>query len=201
MFIFCVKTDKMWQTWGEGLCISETVNKCPVGLWNESAHCLLHLVPSKYLSKNKLNTRRSLFASTLFPPSPPPDVWTKTNRTGANAGRKPRQAHRGLVYYCSACWTLEFPSQRYKRCHRVQHSSIRWNSPDMAHLTLPVFLVLSFSLLCCSRPSRSRKAVSSRQSGGSNMLFLNNVMVYHLTSFIIFVFVGQLERMMMWRLR
>uniref|UniRef100_A0A3B3YR30 C-type lectin domain-containing protein n=1 Tax=Poecilia mexicana TaxID=48701 RepID=A0A3B3YR30_9TELE len=37
----------------------------------------------------------------------------------------------------------------------------------MAHLVLPVFLALSFSLLCCSRPSRTRKAVSPRQSGAA----------------------------------
>ncbi|XP_004543194.1 tetranectin-like protein isoform X2 [Maylandia zebra] len=38
---------------------------------------------------------------------------------------------------------------------------------DMARLGLPVFLVLSFSLLhiCNSGPSRTRKAVSPRQSG------------------------------------
>lgn len=36
--------------------------------------------------------------STLIPLSPPPDVWTNTNRVGANVGSAPREAHRGPVY-------------------------------------------------------------------------------------------------------
>ena len=57
------------------------------------------------------------------------------------------------------------------RCATVScHCRIRWLASDMARLALPVLLVLCFSLLHFSsgRLSRTRKAVSPRQSGGNN---------------------------------
>lgn len=64
---------------------------------NESEYGLVHLGPGKYLSKAR-HKKIIICRSTLMPLSLLPDVWTKANRAGANAGREPRKAHRGLVY-------------------------------------------------------------------------------------------------------
>lgn len=90
-----------WGGRGDGwrtLCNSRAVNEFPVCLWNEREHCLVHLVPSKYLSKAR-HKEIIICHSTLIPPSPPPDVWTKTNRAGANAGRVCRKGiQRASIY-------------------------------------------------------------------------------------------------------
>ncbi|CAG5856083.1 unnamed protein product, partial [Menidia menidia] len=64
---------------------------------------------------------------------------------------------RASIYEQPAVF-LGVVSQQHKVCHRVL---------DMARLALSVLLFLSFSLLCFCRPSRTRKAVSPRPSGGA----------------------------------
>lgn len=125
------------------------------------------LVASKYLSKPRHKVL-IICHSTLLPLTLLPDVWTKTNSAGANAGRAPRKAHRGPVYIEQpAVFSVLVPAvQPVPPCPRPVGST---GPPDMARLALSVILVLYFSLphLSSSRPSRTRKAVSPRQPGGN----------------------------------
>lgn len=178
---------------GRTLCSIEAVNGFQVCLWNESECCLVHLVPSKYLSKNNSTQGNHYWPPPFLPPSPPPDVWAKTNTFRANTGKG---IQRTCIYW-AACRALG-----------SFHSSTTWATvsctlaADMARLALPVFLILSFSLLhiCNSGPSRTRKAVSPRQSGGNcinpikSWLYLTCVCVFFLNCLLLV----QLQRRRMW---
>lgn len=69
-------------------------------------------------------------------------------------------------------------------CATVSHVQSAPLAPDMARLALSVVLVLCFALpqLSAARPTRTRKAVSPRQPGGTVLFFvLRRSIFLHLT--------------------
>lgn len=89
-----------------------------------------------------------------------------------NAGRAPGEGTQRCSIY-GAARSLFTSCRSRTPCATVSPVPSAPLAPDMARLALSVLLVLCVSLpqLCTARPSRTRKAVSPRQPGGTDTLY------------------------------
>lgn len=112
-------------------------------------------------------------------------------------GGHPGEGTQRCSIYGAACSLFTFcrrsSSSSSTPCATVSPVPSTPLAPDMARLALSVLLILCFSLpqLSTARPSRTRKAVSTRQPGGTDTVYLGfflSCISFHFTCFFSLLF-------------